>query len=152
MAVPPDAGQQLSLCDRRCRRSPLEHPWPKWLRSIVDEIARANRWAEDWFHDGVTFHLSALADRAKDHLEFGTFPRVDHGDPGLIVHVPDARYLLALKLKAIRVNDPVRGEQERRDILNLMAVVGIRTPDEAIAVLAHYFPNSAASAEKQSFC
>jgi hypothetical protein len=49
------------------------------------------------------------------------------------------------------VNDPVRGEQERLDILNLMQVVGIRTAEDAVALLAGYFPNSGASAEKQKF-
>ena len=106
---------------------------------------------EDWFNDGVVFHLSALADRAADHLEFGTFPRGSGESVGLIVHVPTAPYLLALKLKAIRINDPIRGEQERLDILNLMRVVGITTIDQAIDVLARYFPISAASAEKQRF-
>jgi hypothetical protein len=130
--------------------SPLERPWPEWLRRVVERITAANGWAEDWFNDGVAFHLSPLADRAIDHLEFGSFPR-DGTRPGLIVHVPSAPYMLALKLKAIRVTDALRGEQERLDILNLMRVVGIRTIDEAIAVLTRYFPISGASAEKQRF-
>src|SRR5437764_3504802 len=54
--------------------SRLEQPWPAWLRHVVDKLAAANRWQSDWFNDGVVFHLSALADRAVDHLEFGTFP------------------------------------------------------------------------------
>ena len=66
-----------------------------------------------------------MATRQGDHLEFGTFPR-DLTTPGLIVYVPNARYMLALKLKAISVTDPARGEQERRDIVNLMRVVGVR--------------------------
>jgi len=130
--------------------APLENPWPDWLRLAVERITAVNGWAEDWFNDGVAFHLSPLADNAIDHLEFGSFPR-DGTRPGLIVHVPTASYLLALKLKAIRVTNPVRGEQERLDILNLMRVVGIRTIDEAIAVLARFFPISGASAEKQRF-
>src|SRR6478672_7963288 len=101
--------------------APLENPWSDWLRRAVEQIAVANGWADDWFNDGVAFHLSPLADRACDHLEFGSFPR-DGTSPGLIVSVPSADYLLALKLKAIRVNDPRRGEQERLDILNLMRV------------------------------
>jgi len=56
-----------------------------------------------------------------------------------------------MKLKAIRVSDPHRGEQERLDILNLMQVIGIRTIDDAIGVLARYFPVSAAGAEKQRY-
>jgi hypothetical protein len=130
--------------------STVQPPWPDWLRDTINSIAARNGWAEDWLNDGVVFHLSALADRAADHLEFGTFPRSSE-PPGLIVSVPTAPYMLALKLKAIRVNDPLRGEQERLDILNLMKVVGVRTTEEAIAVLARYFPVSAASSEKQKF-
>jgi hypothetical protein len=63
--------------------------------------------------------------------------------------VPSAEYLLALKLKAARVMDPLRGETERLD--NLMQVVGISTVEEAIALLGRYFPVSAASSEKQRF-
>jgi hypothetical protein len=129
--------------------SELERPLPGWLGAVVQEIARQNRWQDDWFNDAVALHLSSLADRAADHLEFGTFPR-DGTPPGLVVSVPSAEYLLALKLKAVRVLDPLRGETERLDIVNLMQVVGISTPDAAIALLGRYFPVSAAS-EKQRF-
>ena len=124
-----------------------------WRRSLTKsprKIAKENGWLDDWFNDGVAFHLSPLADRALDHLEFGTFPR-DGTAPGLAVSVPSAEYLLALKLKAARVTDPLRGETERLDILNLMQVVGISTAEDAIALLGRYFPVSAASSEKQRF-
>jgi hypothetical protein len=130
--------------------SKLEHPLPDWLQGTITEIAAKNRWDADWFNDQVAFHLSPLADRAADHLEFGTFPR-DGTPPGLEVSVPSAAYLLALKLKAFRVTDPVGGETERLDILNLMKVAGISTAEEAIALLGRYFPVSAASSEKQRF-
>jgi hypothetical protein len=130
--------------------SELEHPLPGWLGAVVREIAGKNQWQDDWFNDAVAFHLSSLADRAADHLEFGTFPR-DGTPPGLAVSVPSAEYLLALKLKAARVLDPLRGETERLDILNLMQVVGISTIEEARALLGRYFPMSAASSEKQRF-
>jgi hypothetical protein len=130
--------------------SRLEQPLPDWLAAVVNKIAKENHWQEDWFNDGVAFHLSAFADRAADHLEFATFPR-DGSPPGLVVSVPSAEYLLALKLKAVRVTDPVRGEAERLDILNLMKIVGISTAEQAIAVLGRYFPVSAASSEKQLF-
>jgi hypothetical protein len=130
--------------------SELEHPLPGWLAEVVNEIAQQNNWQDNWFNDGVAFHLSSLADRSADHLEFGTFPR-DGTPPGLVISVPSAEYLLALKLKAIRVTDPLRGETERLDILNLMQVVGISTAEDAIALLGRYFPVSAASPEKQRF-
>ena len=120
--------------------SELEHPLPGWLATVVDEIAKENGWLDDWFNDGVAFHLSPLADRALDHLEFGTFPR-DGTPPGLAVSVPSAEYLLALELKAARVTNP----------LNLMQVVGVSTVEDAIALLGRYFPVSAASSEKQRF-
>jgi hypothetical protein len=130
--------------------SELERPLPDWLAAVVREISEKNHWREDWLNDGVVFHLSALADRAADHLEFGTFPR-DGTPGGLVLSVPSAEYLLALKLKAFRIMDPLRGETERLDILNLMQVVGISTADDAIALLARYFPMSAVSSEKQQF-
>ena len=106
--------------------SELPRPLPDWLAKVVQEIAKEQRWQDDWFNDAVVFHLSSLADRATDHLEFGTFPR-DGTPPGLVVSVPTAEYLLALKLKAFRIMDPLRGEAERLDILNLMRVVGLST-------------------------
>jgi hypothetical protein len=130
--------------------SQLERPLPAWLATVVENIASQNGWHHDWFNDGVAFYLSSLADRAFDHLEFGTFPR-DASPPGLVVSVPSAEYLLALKLKAMRVLDPVRGESERIDIQNLMQVVGISTSEQAIALLGRYFPVSAAASEKQRF-
>jgi hypothetical protein len=130
--------------------SKLERPLPDWLATVVHEITEENRWREDWFNDGVAFHLSSLADRAGDHLEFGTFPR-DGTPAGLVISVPSAEYLLALKLKAFRIMDPLRGEAERLDILNLMRVVGISTVEDAINLLGRYFPTSAVSSEKQRF-
>jgi hypothetical protein len=130
--------------------SELERPLPDWLAVVVDKIAKENGWQADWFNDGVAFHLSSLADLTRDHLEFGTFPR-DDSAAGLSVLVPSAEYLLALKLKAARILDPVRGETERLDILNLMKVVGISTAGEAVALLGRYFPASAASSEKLRF-
>lgn len=129
--------------------SELQRPLPDWLAAVVHEIAQENHWREDWFNDAVAFHLSALADRA-DHLEFGTFPR-DGTQVGLAVSLPSAEYLLALKLKAFRVMDPLRGETERLDVLNLMQVVGISSAEDAIELLGRYFPMSAASSEKQQF-
>src|ERR1700743_3625394 len=89
--------------------SELPRPLPDWLANVVQEIARERDWQEDWFNDAVVFHLSSLDDRAEDHLEFGTFPR-DGATPGLVVSLPTAQYLLALKLTAFRVMDPLRGE------------------------------------------
>src|SRR5690242_13568538 len=55
--------------------SRLEYPLPAWLDKVLQEIAEDKGWQRDWFNDGVAFHLSSLADRCADHLEFATFPR-----------------------------------------------------------------------------
>jgi hypothetical protein len=126
----------------------IGNPWPNWLSRIVRDIAHRNGWAEDWLNDAVTFHLSPLADLAADHLEFGSFPR--DGAPGLTVVVPTADYLLALKLKAMRITDPFKGPQEGDDIRNLMRVVGVDA-EGAMDVLRRFFPRSAEDGAKQRF-
>jgi hypothetical protein len=128
----------------------LRKPWPQWLEQVISEIAAENDWAEDWFNDAVTFHLSPLATTENDHVAFGTFPR-NCNETGLKVYVPTAEYMLALKLKAIRIADPAKGEQETADILNLAKLLDLKTPQEALIILAKFFPKSAVDVEKQRF-
>ena len=123
-------------------------PWPVWLDEVVSKIAQRNQWSNDWINEAVSFYLSPLASRAADHLEFGSYP--PEGLLGLNVLVPTAEYLLALKLKAIRILDPVKGQQEADDIRNLMQVLSVDA-EGAIRVLAKYFPRSAADSDKQRF-
>src|SRR5947209_18545712 len=82
--------------------------WPAWLTSVVAAIAREKGWGEDWFNDAVSFHLSPLAELQRDHLPFGTFPRRSEA-VGLTVFIPTARYLLAMKLKSLRISDFEKG-------------------------------------------
>lgn len=126
----------------------LAEPWPAWLDAAVAEIAARNGWDADWLNDAVTFHLSPLAERAADHIEFGSFPR--GGPPGLDVLVPSAPYLLALKLKAMRIADPLKGPQEAADIRHLMDVVDVDT-EGAMDMLRRFFPRTAEDGAKQRF-
>jgi hypothetical protein len=89
----------------------LPKPWPQWLEATVARIGAQRGWSSDWLNEAVEFHLSPLATTERDHVEFGTFPRSD-ADPGLVVYVPTAEYMLALKVKAVRVLDPLKGPQE----------------------------------------
>ncbi len=128
----------------------IPKPWPQWLTDITQRIAVDNGWSADWLNDAVQFHLSAQAERASDHHEFGTFP--SGGPPGLRVYVPTAEYMLALKLKAIsRINDPVKGEQETADIQNLLRANRVKNIEEAIGILEKFFPKSAVDADKHRF-
>jgi hypothetical protein len=130
--------------------SEIGQPWPGWLSAVVNRIALTNGWQEEWLNDAVTFHLSPLANPARDLVALGTFPRASE-QVGLTVFVPTARYILALKLKAVRVAKFVKGTKDLADIAALLRVLDINTIEDAIAVLAEYFPKSAADADKQRF-
>src|SRR5690242_12777322 len=122
--------------------------WPAWLSDIVKRLAHENGWSASWLNDAVSFHLSALARADRDLTAFGTFPR--RGEHvGLAVFVPTARYMFALKLKALRISDFEKGQQDMADVAHLLKVLGITDVERAIAVLAEFFPNSAADADKQ---
>lgn len=128
----------------------LERPWPDWLRDVTRGIAETRGWAHDWLNEAVSVHLSPFATVERDHVLFGSFPRSD-AEPGLVVYVPSAEYLLALKLKAIRVLDPVRGDREAADIRKLMKVAGVTSAEAAITLMGRYFPRSAADPAKHFF-
>ena len=128
----------------------IEIPWPVWLQQVTDEIALRNGWGQHWLNDAVSFHLSQYAQLQRDHLVFGSFPRRP-GPKGLLVHVPSAEYMLALKLKAMRVGDPAKGPTEMADIESLLTVTKIATIEDAIHLLARYFPRSAEAPDKQRF-
>jgi hypothetical protein len=128
----------------------LGEEWPGWLKDVVGEIAVRNGWSEEWLNDGVTFHLSSLAVPSRDLIAFGTFPY--RGErTGITVFVPTARYMLALKLKALRVSDFGKGSKDIDDVRNLLAVLGITEIEPAIGILTEFFPRSGADADKQRF-
>lgn len=128
----------------------IGQPWPDWLSAVVESIARRNDWSDTWLNDAVTFHLSPAARPDRDLVAFGSFPR--GGEKiGLTISVPTARYMLALKLKALRIGDPSKGRKDFDDVTHLLRVVGIADIEEAVRVLAEFFPRSAADADKQRF-
>jgi hypothetical protein len=94
--------------------------------------------------------LSPLAQLDRDHLAFGTFPRRSE-KVGLTVFIPTARYLLAMKLKSLRISDFKKGAQDMADTAHLLRAAGVTEAEQAIAILAEFFPISAVDADKQRF-
>jgi len=128
----------------------IGRPWPDWLFDVVARIAKRNGWSEHWLNDAVGSFLSPLASQEKDLVFLGTFPRTtEHA--GLRVFVPTARYMLALKLKALRVSKYDKGTTDLADVASLLGVLGITNADDAIAVLTEFFPNSPADVDKARF-
>src|ERR1700712_2097521 len=124
--------------------------WPEWLKDVVAAVAREKGWSDDWLNDAVSFHLSPLAQLDRDHLAFGTFPRRSE-KVGLTVFIPTARYLLAMKLKSLRIADFKKGALDMADTGHLLRAAEITEVEQAIAVLAEFYPISAADADKQRF-
>jgi hypothetical protein len=128
----------------------IDKPWPTWLTDAVERIAAQNDWSAEWLNDAVTFHLSPIAQAERDLSVFGTFPRRQE-EVGLKILIPTARYLLALKLKALRVADYTKGAADMADVKSLLRVLGITEVEPAITILAEFFPKTAAAADKQRF-
>jgi hypothetical protein len=98
----------------------------------------------------VNTFLSQQAQAQRDLIVWGTFPRAAD-KTGLRVFVPTARYMLALKLKALRVAKFEKGTKDLEDVAGLLRVLEIKDAEEAIGILKEYYPNSAADAEKARF-
>src|SRR5438132_657750 len=115
----------------------IGQPWPDWLTTVVARLAARNGWSEFWLNDAVSTFLSPHAEPDKDLICWGTFPRAAD-KTGLTVYVPTARYLLALKLKALRVPKFEKGTSDMVDVADLLAVLAIKNVDEAITILLEY--------------
>ena len=124
--------------------------WPEWLSTTVEGIARKNGWSPAWLNDAVSFHLSPRAQADRDLTAYGNFPRRAE-NVGLAVFVPTARYMLALKLKALRISDFEKGQQDMADVAHLLKVLNLADIEQAIEILAEFFPKSASDADKQRF-
>jgi hypothetical protein len=65
-------------------------------------------------------------------------------EPGLRVFVPTAEYVLAMKLMAMRI-DTASGQKDLADILNLLAVTGIKEKSEIVQFAAAFYPEARTS-------
>jgi hypothetical protein len=94
--------------------------------------------------------MKPLANPVRDLVALGTFPRGVE-EVGLVIFVSTARYMLALKLKALREANFEKGSKDLADAAARLRVLGIDDVEQAISVLAEFFPKSAADADKQRF-
>jgi hypothetical protein len=114
------------------------------IARFAEDIARRRGWPRDWLNDGVRTYLSPQVDSLQEHhVLFRAYP--SEQEPGLRVFVPSPEYMLAMKFMAMRL-DPTGAKSDLADILNLMDVVGLTTPEDAIDFAAAFYPEARISA------
>lgn len=110
------------------------------IERLASVIAARRRWPPDWLNDDVFPFLShGVSGIEKHHQWLRSYPCEQ--EPGLRVYVPSPEYILAMKLMAMRIDATV-GSKDREDIINLMAIVGLKTPDETLALLTAFYPEA----------
>ena len=110
------------------------------VMQAVQEIGRERGWNSSWLNEGVSVYLSP---NARDHLTpYGVFP--DSERVGLRVYVAKPDYILALKLRALRI-----GSRDFEDVVTLANHLGLRALDELVAVVARNFPREPLDTRKR---
>ena len=112
------------------------------IERLAAVIARRRAWPADWLNDDVFPHLSDKIDgTAEHHHLFRSYPCEQA--PGLRVYVPSVEYILAMKLMAMRIGPDDR--KDRNDIVNLLTIVGLKSPQETLAFVTGFFPEAKVS-------
>lgn len=107
--------------------------------SAVHDVARRRGWPTGWLNEGVSVYLSA--EHAGAMTLYGEFPNSDR--VGLRVYVAKPEYLLAMKLRALRV-----GRRDIDDVVTLARHLGVRTIEGLSRIVARNFPNEPLDARK----
>jgi len=106
----------------------------------VQEVGREKGWSSSWLNEGASVYVSPRD--ADDMSHYGSFPSEDR--VGLRVYVAKPEYLLALKLRALRI-----GSRDVEDVLMLARHLGVRTIEEFVAVVGRNFPNEQLDVRKR---
>lgn len=110
------------------------------VMDAVQEVGRRHGWNSTWLNEGVSIYLSP---EAQGHLaSFATFPSPER--VGLRVYVAKPEYLLALKLRALRI-----GSRDVDDAVSLARHLGLATTEDLAEVVRRNFPNEPLDARKQ---
>lgn len=101
-------------------------------RKLARQVAREQALPEDWLNGDVAQFLA-------EREEHRPYPKDDLG-PGLVVTIPTAAYLLALKLRACR--PPLPGYPgDEADILFLLRKIRPGSREEIETSFARFFPH-----------
>ena len=104
------------------------------MREAAERVAQAYGLRPDWLNDAVKGFVV-------EHQK-----RVLFNFPALKVYTPEPDYLLAMKTLASRVETT-----DKQDILFLINLLGLKTADEAFAILEKYYPRQQIKPATQFF-
>jgi hypothetical protein len=106
---------------------------PEIVREVVRRVADERGWPADWLNDGVKGFLSPR----EQMVAFDEFAA--DAASGLRVYVPTPEYLFAMKCMAMRIA-AVDATPDQGDIEALAEIAGIRTADQALDLVASFYP------------
>jgi len=109
-----------------------------FVRGAAGIIASELGWPQNWLNDGVKGFLSQSDPDAESKHLFRTYP--SNGQTGLRIFVASPSYLFAMKCLAMRAG-AVDESGDIADIRKIGEVLGIRTAEHALRVVARYYPS-----------
>ena len=101
------------------------------IRKSAAAIAEQQKLPADWLNDGVKGFFSA-----HHHLTHGNLPQYSH----LRLTMPVPEYLLAMKCMAARLGGPAGEGSDVPDIQFLIGHLNLKTPEDALRIVAAYYP------------
>ena len=117
-----------------------------FVRHVAQEIAAENGWDESWLNDGAKGFLSRADQDPDSRRLFRSYP--SEQAPGLRVFVAAPEYVFAMKCMAMRIG----GVEESRDVQDIEALIhllGLKSFDEAIALVEAFYPANQISPKTQ---
>jgi hypothetical protein len=103
-----------------------------YIRNAAKKVAEKKGWPTDWMNDAV----KGFASPRGDHELYKEYM---HDNGGIMVFIPSARYLLAMKCMAMRIDEP-DGHNDIDDILALIEEVGIKDESDLFQLVEAYYP------------
>jgi hypothetical protein len=107
------------------------------LMDAARDVAERRAWHRSWFSEAVANYVGT----GGGTVLHATYPSETR--PGLRVYVAKPDYLLAMKLRAMRV-----GRRDESDAAMLARTCGITAKDDMISLLQTYFPNEPPDARR----
>jgi hypothetical protein len=109
------------------------------LMQAARDVAERHGWHRSWFSEAVSTYVGVAGGTALH----ASYPSETW--PGLRVYLAKPDYLLAMKLRAMRV-----GSRDESDAAMLAGACGITTREAMLALLRSYFPNEPADARRSA--